>query len=215
MPVLGGIEGADGSIGASGVGGTSQKWRESIANCKCTSELRSTRPNLVPLWATRCLYQGHTSELRSTRPNLVLLLATRCLYQGVHLRSGQLDPSQYHSWPLDASTRGVSELRSTRPNLVPLSATRCLYWGYIWPKVRVTKCQADLMWYHSWPLDASTRGYILPQVNWTQLSTTLGHEMPLLGGVCLTWVQKGHLKILNNLHFMLCFTEFFSTKDQL
>ena len=34
-----------------------------------------------------------TSELRSSRPNLVPVLATRYLYQGVHLSSGQPDPS--------------------------------------------------------------------------------------------------------------------------
>ena len=72
-----------------------------------TFELRSTGPNLIPVLATRCLYQGCTSELRSNRPNLVPVLATRCLY-----------------W------RGTFELRSTGPNLVPVLATRCLYWGY-------------------------------------------------------------------------------------
>ena len=46
-----------------------------------------------------------------------------------------------------------NELRLTGPNLVLLLATRCLYWGYIWAPV-----------------------------NWTQLSTTLGHRMPLQGG---------------------------------
>ena len=56
------------------------------------------------------------------------------------------------------------ELRSTGPNWVPLLATRCLYQGvgYIWPEVsltqRLTKCQADLKYYHSWLVDASTRG---------------------------------------------------------
>ena len=145
----------------------------------------------------------------------------------------QVDLTWYCSWPLHASTGHMSELRSTGPNLVPLLATRCIYqgyiwtqinWiqlntalghqmplpgeGYIWPKVsliqRLTKYQADLIQYHSWPLDASiggssefrstrpnlvlllatrcsTGGYIWAQVNWTQLSTVLGHQMPLLG----------------------------------
>ena len=87
----------------------------------------------------------------SSWPDVVPLLATRCLY--LCLSSGQLDPTQYHSWPLDASTGGyiwaqvtrtqvstspwsldallggISEIRSTGPKLVPLLATRCLYWG--------------------------------------------------------------------------------------
>ena len=82
---------------------------------------------------------GGTSDLSSTRPSLVPLLATRCLYQGVHLTSGQADPTLYQSWLLDASPvgyisaqvkqtqlsttldhemplpGGTSELRSTRP----------------------------------------------------------------------------------------------------
>ena len=51
-------------------------------------------------------------------------------------------------------TGRTSELRSTGPKLVPLMATGCPYHGrYVWA-----------------------------QVNWTQVSSTLGHEMPLLGG---------------------------------
>ena len=52
-------------------------WKKSE---KGTSELRSSRPNLVPVLATRCLYQEGMSELRSTGPKLVPLLTTRCLY---------------------------------------------------------------------------------------------------------------------------------------
>ena len=91
---------------------------------------------------------GGTSELRSTRSNLVPLLATRCLYQGVYLTKGQsgLKADQMSSWPDIVpflATRylyqgGTSELRSTRPNLVPLLATRCLY-----QKVHLTKGQSD------------------------------------------------------------------------
>ena len=87
-----------------------------------TSELCSTRPNLIPLLATRCLYQGRVhlktkesllqtedvlfttkdgllktedkrNELRSSGPKLLPLLAIRCLYWGLHLSSGQLDPT--------------------------------------------------------------------------------------------------------------------------
>ena len=82
--------------------------------------------------------------------------------------------------------RGTSELRSTGLNLVPLLATRCLYW-----RVHLTEGQpdqkADQM--SSWPdevLFLATKclyeGYIWAQVNCTQLSTTLGHKMPVPGG---------------------------------
>ena len=47
------------------------------------------------------------------------------------------------------------ELRSTGLNLFPLLAMRCLYWGVDLP--------------------------IWAQVSWTQVSSTLGHEMPLWG----------------------------------
>ena len=128
-----------------------------------------------------------------------------------------------------------------------LLATRCLYLGrhqggiggqgYIWPNIslthRLTKCHAELQWYHSWPLDAciggkggvrlgyqggqcmhrgcqgasgvdiwtikmvyckvllKTQDSLLniadnrtwAQVNWTQVSTTLGQQMPLPGDI--------------------------------
>ena len=47
-----------------------------------TSELRSTGPNLVPLLATRFLYQGLCLSSGQLDTNLVLLMATRCLYWG-------------------------------------------------------------------------------------------------------------------------------------
>ena len=115
------------------------------------SELRSTWPKSVPLLATRCCW-GYVSAQVKWSP----LLATR----GGCLSSGQLNPSQYHSWPLDA-------------------AGGCLSSG-----------QFDPSQYHSWPLDAAvgyiwvqvnwspllaTRGDVWAQVNWTQVSTTLGH----------------------------------------
>ena len=128
----------------------------------------SSWPHIVPFLATRCSTRV-TSELQSTRPKLVPILATRCFYQGVHLTKGQptqrltkcqANLMQYHSRPPDAPI-GESELRSTGPSLVP-----------------------------SWPLDASTRGYIWPKVSlpkgWpnvklTWSSTILHHHMPLLG----------------------------------
>ena len=72
---------------------------------------------------------------------------------------------------------GTSDLSSTGPNLAPLLATRCLYQG-----VHLGSDQPDPTKYHSWLLDASTVGCISAQVNQTQLSTTLDHEMPLPGG---------------------------------
>ena len=156
---------------------------------------------------------GGKSELRSTRPNVVPLLVTWCLYLVVHLILCQLDPNESHSWPLDApsgayiwakvsmtqrltkcqadltqyhclsldvSTRGTSELRWIRHNLVPLLATRYLYSG-----VQLTKHLHDPKAHYmsSWPEIVpllSTRclyqgGYIWVQVNQTQLSTTFGH----------------------------------------
>ena len=98
-------------------------------------EVRSTGPNLLPLLATRCLYQGV--------PNLVPLFATRCLYHGVHLKtqdgllqtenillktkdnrkmsSGQSDPTSYHSWPLD--WEGVCLTKGHSTTLGPLDVS--------------------------------------------------------------------------------------------
>ena len=145
-------------------------------------------------WKLKMVYwkpKTIVNELRSTRPNFVPLLATRCLSWGVCLTKGQPDPKgdQMSSWPdvvpllvTRCLCLGTSEFRSTWPNLVPLLATRCLYWwyiwaqvnqtlvplldtrclcwGYVWSKVsltkRLTKCQADLTQYHSWLTYAST-----------------------------------------------------------
>ena len=79
---------------------------------------------------------GGMSALRSTGPNFVALLATRCLQQG-------------------RGIGGMSELRSNIPNLVPPLATRCFYWG-----VHLSSGQPGISSYYSWPLDASTGGYI-------------------------------------------------------
>ena len=83
-------------------------------------------------------------------------------YWKVYLTSGQLDPIWYCCWPPDASTRWVHltacqpdpkvDQMSSWPDILLLLVTRCLYWGYIWA-----------------------------QVNWTQISSTLGHNMPVLG----------------------------------
>ena len=64
----------------------------------CTSDdslLQSTLEN----W--RVILQTIEHELRSTGPKLVPLLATRCLYQGLCLTEGQPDPKADHmsTWP--------------------------------------------------------------------------------------------------------------------
>ena len=128
---------------------------------------------------------------------------------------------------------------------------------------RLTKCQADLMYYHSWPLDACTGvgvsrrltggvgGYTSKmkmvyckvlfktqdsllntednrtwaQVNastWgtSDLMSTRPKLVPLLATRFLDWgsiwpkCKKDIWKFEHTLHFMLCFTEVFSTKDQ-
>ena len=59
-----------------------------------------------------------TSDLRSTRPNFVLVLATRCLCWGEHLSSGQLDLTEYWSWPPGVSNGvgGGVHLSSGQPD---------------------------------------------------------------------------------------------------
>ena len=115
-------------------------------------------------------------------PDVVPHFVTRCLYHGVHLSSGQLDLCQYYFWAPDTSTM-----------------------GYIWLKVslgqRLTKCQGDLMLYHSLSLDVNwpyvstilghqiplPGGYVWAQANWTYVTTILGHQVPLPEGYI--WAQ--------------------------
>ena len=89
---------------------------------------------------------------------------------GVHLTKGQLDTTEYHSWPLDASTGGTSDWRSAWPkgwlNVVSLLATRWFYQGGM--------SDQKSAWSKGWP-----------NVKLTWCSTTLGHQMPLSWG-CLT-----------------------------
>ena len=98
---------------------------------------------------------GGTSELRSTRPNLVPLWATRCIYQGGTQSSGQLDTTEYQSLTTTGGvclTKGQSDPRADQMSswldVVPLLATKCFYWGHVWPRVSLTKglikSQADL-----------------------------------------------------------------------
>ena len=125
-----------------------------------------------------------------TRNNLVLVLATWCLWWGWRCQGANRDVGGAGGiLGLHMKTKSVyckelmktqdgllqtieHELRSMGHKFVPLLATRCLYWGYIWLKVsltqRLNKCQDDLTSYWA-------------QVNCTYVSTTVGHQMPLLG----------------------------------
>ena len=113
---------------------------------------------------------------------------------------------------------GMSELTSTGHKLVPLIASRCCYHGgtsYLrsaWPK--------------GWP-----------NVKLTWCGISLGHQMPLPGGMselrstgpklvallAMRYLYWGYIwlkykmdiwKFEHTLCFMLCFTEIFSTKEQ-
>ena len=94
------------------------------------------------------LLQTIEQELRSMGPKFIPLLATRYLYWGVHLTECQCDPKDN---PM-----------SRWPDVVLLLATDASTRMYIRLNVsliqRMTKCQDDLIYYHSWPPDASTRG---------------------------------------------------------
>ena len=115
------------------------------------SELRSTRPNFIPILATRCLYWGvcltngqsnPKADQMSSWPDIVLLLATRCLYQGVHLTKGWPNvkltwhsTSLGHEMPLLGVylTKSQPDLKadqmSSWPDVVWLLTTRCLFPG--------------------------------------------------------------------------------------
>ena len=104
---------------------------------------------------------------------------------------------------------GMSEHRSTRPMLVPLLATRCCYQegmsglSSMGPKLVLllaTRC-------HYW-------GYIWAQVNWTQVTTTLGHQMPLPGVSVWLKCKKDIWEFEHTWGLGSCFTEVFSMKEQ-
>ena len=88
------------------------------------------------------------ADQMSRWPDVVVLLATRCLYSGMsELRS------IWHKFVLLLSTRSLyqgvhlSSDQSDPVNHMQVSLTQ-----------KLTKCQADLMQYSYWPLDASTGG---------------------------------------------------------
>ena len=96
--------------------------------------------------------------------------------KGVHLTTDQPDPQadQMSCWPAG----------------VPLLTTRCLYWGwghrgtlgvsrgYIW-KIKMVYCKAHLKTQDGLLNTEDNRTWA--QVNGSQVSTTLGHQMPLPG----------------------------------
>ena len=85
---------------------------------------------------------------------------------------------QYHSCSIDKYSNvegpqcvcmvggGMSEPRSIWPKLVLQLSTRCLYFV-----VHLSSDQLDKSYFYCCPPDASTRGYILVQINWTKLTT--------------------------------------------
>ena len=129
------------------------------------------------------------------------------------MRSGQWDPSSYHSWPPDASTWGVlrghrgwwvhltkhqPDQMSCWPAVVSLLTTKCLYWEWGWHGgiegqmgdtwgmgVTPEKSRQSIAKY-SWKIK---------MVYWTlqtieheirsmgPVTTTLGHQIPLPGGI--------------------------------
>ena len=111
---------------------------------------------------------------------------------------------QYCSWPPDASTSGIcltegqpdpkAHQMSSRLDIVLLLATRCLYLGDM----------SD--WRSAWPKGS-------PNIKLAWCSTALGHQMPLPRGTS-DECKKDIWKFEHTLHFMLCFTEVFSMKDQ-
>ena len=68
--------------------------------------------------------------------------------------------------------KDTSELMSTACKLVLLLTIRCLYRGYIWTQVNQTQVSSTLD--HEMPLPG---GYIWAQINWTFLSTGLAHHI--------------------------------------
>ena len=160
MPVLRvGYQGPAGSVGASGVwqgcrghqGALGLIWKMKTAYCKVLlktqdrSELRSTRPKLVPLLATRCLTLGSIEGMREG---------------GVHLTKHQPDPQ--------------ADNMSCWPTVVPLLTTRCLSWGLgQWGLAGGVGVSGGIGGIHMKKEDSLLQGtlknsmYIWGQVNWT------------------------------------------------
>ena len=175
MGALGGWQGCMGHWG--GIGG--YVWKMNMVYCKV---LLKTQDSLL---------QIIEHELRSTRPHLIPLLATRCLFlgalmghegEGVHLAKHQTDPQ--------------ADYMSCWPALLPLLITRCLYWGWDhWGLTGVVGgVRGDWVW-HMKNEDIVLQSTLVKlrqsiadnrtwaQVNQTSVSTTPGHQIPLPGGI--------------------------------
>ena len=114
---------------------------------------------------------------------------------GVHLTEGQPDPNadqcetdlmQYHSWPPDASAEGYIWLIWSHTLGKPLSLISLLNYRLttITEKINlhiyILSCS---IFKNSYPLNniTLTENPIWAQINWTPLSTGLGHQMPVWG----------------------------------
>ena len=74
---------------------TLENSRWSIADNRTLAQVKMTQVSTT--LGHQMPLSGGTSELRSARPNLVPVLATICLYLGVHVSSCQLDLTLYWS----------------------------------------------------------------------------------------------------------------------
>ena len=133
---------------------------------KIEHELRLTGLKLGPFWPPDC----------STRR----ALTWHGVGKGVYLTKHQPDPQ-------------VDDM-SCWPAVVPLLTTRCLYWE--WRCQGLTWGQQGCRWHwgvthekwrqsianYCWKLQSIADNRTWGQINWTQVHTTLGHQMPLLGG---------------------------------
>ena len=75
----------------------------------------------------------------SNWPEVVPLLATRCFYQGVHLTKGQFHPKIWEkmsTWPEASSTGGMSDQMSPWPKHLRKMST--------WPKASPMRGPSDL-----------------------------------------------------------------------
>ena len=135
---------------------------------------------------------GGISDQMSTWPEVVSHLTTRCLCQGVCLTRSQPGPK--------------SDQMSTRPEASSWGAV-CLTQGK--PDQKSDQ-MSNLPEASSWG-GTSDKGQPDPKI-WQKCQPDV---KPHLQGVYLTKCRKVIWKFENTLHFLSCFTEAFSMKDQL
>ena len=119
-------------------------------------------------------------EFRWTRPQLVPSLATRCISGEVlthRLMMCHADLQQFHSWSLDACT-----LHGASVGLQGVLGCQGV-WGVTYQIQRWAIAKYSWNWRQS-IADNSTWA----EINWTEVSIILGHEIALLG-VHLSWVS--------------------------